>query len=199
MDHFLYSVKPLAVDLAATLFFYLVLSTTHSVPLATGLGMALGVGLVAFKLMKGEPIAPMQWTSLVLVVVMGGLTLITHDARFVLVKATVVYGAIGATMLEPGWMYRYIPPIAVDHVPRRLVVGFGYVWATLIFGSGLLNLYLTFTASPQTVAKVMSLWAPASKIALFLIQFFLLRAIGRRNYYASAAAASASQTEQAQT
>ena len=186
MDHFLYSVKPLAIDLAATLFFYVILATTHSVPLATGLGMALGLGLVAFKLFRGEQVAPMQWTSLALVFVMGGLTLITHDARFVLIKATVIYVAIGATMLEKGWMYRYIPPIAVDHVPRRLVIAFGYVWAVLIFGSGLLNLYLTFTASPQTVAKVMSLWAPGSKITLFLIQFFLMRAIGRRNYFAAA-------------
>lgn len=188
MNHFLYSVRPLALDLAATLFFYLVLVTTHSVPLATGLGMALGAGLVAFKLLRGEAVAPMQWTSLTLVVVMGGLTLITHDARFVLVKATIVYVAIGATMLERGWMYRYIPPIAVDHVPRPLVVGFGYGWAALIFGSGILNLYLTFTAAPQTVAKVMGLWAPGSKIALFLIQFFLMRAIARRNYFAAAAA-----------
>ena len=186
MDHFLYSVKPLAIDLAATLFFYVILATTHSVPLATGLGMALGLALVTFKLYRGEQVAPMQWTSLALVFVMGGLTLITHDARFVLIKATVIYVAIGATMLEKGWMYRYIPPIAVDHVPRRLVIAFGYVWAVLIFGSGLLNLYLTFTASPQTVAKVMSLWAPGSKITLFLIQFFLMRAIGRRNYFAAA-------------
>ena len=186
MDHFLYSVKPLAIDLAATLFFYVILATTHSVPLATGLGMALGLALVTFKLYRGEQVAPMQWTSLALVFVMGGLTLITHDARFVLIKATVIYVAIGATMLETGWMYRYIPPIAVDHVPRRLVIAFGYVWAVLIFGSGLLNLYLTFTASPQTVAKVMSLWAPGSKITLFLIQFFLMRAIGRRNYFAAA-------------
>ena len=184
MNHFLYSVRPLATDLAATLFFYLILSTTHSVALATGLGMALGIGQVIYMGLRKRPIALMQWTSLALVIVMGGLTLITHDARFVLVKATVVYVAISAAMLEPGWMYRYIPPIAIDHIPRPLVVGFGYVWATLIFGTGLLNLYLTFTAKPQVVAQVMAIWAPSSKICLFLIQFFLLRAIGRRNYHA---------------
>jgi len=187
MDHFLYSVRPLATDLAATLFFYLILSTTHSVALATTVGIALGVGQFIFMRLRGTPLVPMQLTSLALVIVMGGLTLITHDARFVLFKATVVYVAISGAMLEPGWMYRYIPPIAVDHIPRRLVVGFGYVWAALIFGTGVLNLYLTFTAKPETVAKVLAIWAPSSKITLFLIQFFLMRTIGRRNYRAAAA------------
>lgn len=187
MNHFLYSVRPLATDLAATLFFYLVLSVTHSVPLATALGMALGVGQLVFMHIKGKPIAPMQWTSLGLVIVMGGLTLITRDARFVLFKASIVYGAIGVAMLERGWMRRYIPPIAIDHIPERLVAGFGYVWAGLIFGTGFLNLYLTFTAGPETVARVMAVWAPGSKVILFLIQFTYLRALGRRNYRAALA------------
>jgi len=187
MDHFLYSVRPLLTDLAATLFFYLVLSTTHSVSLATGLGIALGISQFVVMRLRGTPVARLQLASLALVIVMGGLTLITRDARFVLVKATVVYVAIGATMLEPGWMYRYVPPIAVDHIPRRLVIGFGYIWSGLIFGTGLLNLYLTFTAKPEFVAQVMTVWAPCSKIGLFLVQFFLMRSIGRRNYRASAA------------
>jgi len=187
MDHFFYAARPLVLDLATTLFFYLVLTTTHSVPFATGCGIALGLGQVLIMRLRGMPIARLQWTSLLLVMVMGGLTLITHDARFVLVKATVVYVAIGATMLEPGWMYRYIPPIAVDRIPRPMIVGFGYVWAMLIFGTGILNLYLTFTNKPEVVAKIMAIWAIVSKIVLFLVQFFSLRFLARRSYHAAAA------------
>jgi len=185
MDHFLYAARPLATDLAATLFFYLVLSTTHSVPFATGCGMAMGLGQLGIMRLRGMPIARLQWTSLFLVIVMGGLTLITHDARFVLFKATVVYVAIGTTMLEPGWMYRYIPPIAIDHIPRNMIVGFGYVWAALIFGTGILNLYLTFTHPPEVVASIMAIWAIISKVSLFLVQFFSLRFIARQAYWAA--------------
>jgi intracellular septation protein len=191
MNPLLYAVRPLATDLAATLIFYGVLATTGDVRAATLVGMGLGVAQLAYMKLRGRPIALMQWTSLSLVVVMGGLTLLTHDARFVLVKATVVYLAIGAAMLQPGWMYRYVPPIATDHLPRQLVVGFGYVWAALILGSGALNLYLTLTASPQLVASVMSLWAPATKIGLFAIQYGTFRAIARRSIIAERAQAPA--------
>ena len=188
MNPFLYAVRPLATDLAATLFFYGVLAVTGDVRTATLVGMGLGVAQVIYMKLRHRPIALMQWTSLSLVVVMGGLTLITHDPRFVLVKATVVYLAIGAAMLQPGWMYRYVPPVATDHLPRKLVVGFGYVWAALLIGTGALNLYLTLTASPQTVAAVLSVWAPTSKIGLFAIQYLTFRTIARRSILAERAA-----------
>jgi intracellular septation protein len=188
MNPFLYAVRPLATDLAATLFFYGVLAVTGDVRSATLIGMALGVAQVAYMKLRRRPIALMQWTSLSLVVVMGGLTLLTHNALFVLIKATVVYFAIGAAMLQSGWMYRYVPPIATDHLPRPLVVGFGYVWAGLLIGSGGLNLYLSLTAPPQVVAGVMSVWAPASKIGLFAIQYLTFRTIARRSILAERAA-----------
>ena len=147
----------------------------------------MGLGQLGIMRLRGMPIARLQWTSLFLVIVMGGLTLITHDARFVLFKATVVYVAIGTTMLEPGWMYRYIPPIAIDHIPRNMIVGFGYVWAALIFGTGILNLYLTFTRPPEVVASIMAIWAISSKVSLFLVQFFSLRFIARQAYWAAVA------------
>ena len=184
MNSFVYAVRPLATDLAATLVFYAVLAVTGDVGAATLTGMGLGLAQVAYMRLRNRPIALMQWTSLVLVVVMGGLTLATHNPMFVLIKATVVYFAIGAAMLQPGWMYRYVPPMATDHLPRGLVVAFGFVWAGLLIGSGALNLYLSLTASPQLVARVMSLWAPLSKIGLFAIQYLTFRAIARRSIIA---------------
>ncbi len=83
-------------------------------------------------------------------------------------------------MLQPGWIYRYVPPIAVAHVQRPLVIAFGFVWAGLILGTSVLNLALTFMTSPRTVAAVMALWAPGSKVLLFAVQYLVFRAITRR-------------------
>jgi intracellular septation protein A len=188
MNTLFYAARPLLSDLAATLFFYAVLAATGDVRAATLVGMGLGVAQLVYMKLRRRPIALMQWTSLTLVVVMGGATLITHDPRFVLVKASIVYAAIGAAMLQPGWMYRYVPPIATDHLPRALVVGFGYVWAALILGTGGLNLYLTLTAEPKLTAQVIGVWAPSSKIALFAIQYLTFRAIARRSILAERAA-----------
>jgi intracellular septation protein A len=182
---FLFAVRPIATDLAATLVFYATLLATGNVRAATALGIGLGVAQLAFMTWRRMPIAPMQWVSLVLVVTMGGLTLITDDPRFVLVKVSIFYFAIGAAMLQPGWMYRYMPPIAVDRVPRPLVIAFGFVWAGLIIGTGALNLLLTFTVPARTVAGVMAVWAPSSKILLFAGQYLLFRAITRRRIRAA--------------
>jgi intracellular septation protein A len=182
---FLFAVRPIATDLAATLVFYAVLLASGNVRVATALGIGLGLAQLAFMTWRRLPIAPMQWVSLVLVVTMGGLTLITDDPRFVLVKVSIFYCAIGAAMLQPGWIYRYVPPIAVDRLPRPLVVAFGFIWAALIIGTGILNLALTFTVSARTVAGVMAIWAPSSKILLFVVQYLLFRAITRRRIIAA--------------
>jgi intracellular septation protein len=181
---FLYAVRPIATDLGATFTFYLVLAITGNVAAATLTGMILGLGQLAVMKARRMPVAPMQWTSLALVIVMGGLTLITHDARFALVKVSIFYVAIGVTMLQPGWLYRYIPPIATDRVPRGLVTGFGFLWAALILGTGVANLALTFTVSATAVARFMLWWAPLSKIALFAVQYALFRSVTRRRILA---------------
>jgi intracellular septation protein len=45
------------------------------------------------------------------------LVTLTSDPRFVMLKPSVVYCIVGAYMLKPGWMNRYLPPIAVQTVP----------------------------------------------------------------------------------
>ncbi|CAN7246876.1 septation protein IspZ [Phenylobacterium sp. LjRoot164] len=181
MSPLVYAARPILIDMAATLVFYVFLAASGDVALATGVGIALGVAQVAVMKLRGRKIAAMQWTALALVVIMGGATLITHDARFVLFKATIVYAAIGAAMLECGWMGRYMPPIAQGRIPESYINGAGYVWAGLMFVSGLLNLGMTLLADPKLTASVMSLWAPGSKLALFAAQYLLFRSVARRN------------------
>lgn len=181
---FVQAVQPIATDLGATFTFYIVLVISGSVAAATLIGMILGIAQLLVMKARRMPVALMQWTGLVLVIFMGGLTLITHDARFVLVKVSVFYFAIGGTMLLPGWMARYIPPIAAGRIPRAMVTGFGFLWAALILGTGILNLLLAFSVPAVAVARFMALWAPLSKIALFAAQYMLFRAAVRRRIIA---------------
>jgi len=88
-------------------------------------------------------------------------------------------------MLRPGWMNRYLPPIAVETVPD-LAYLFGFIWAGLMFGSAALNIALALTLDPVTWASVMSLWGIASKVVLFLIQYVTMRTIGVRRGRATA-------------
>ncbi|MBS0549910.1 MAG: septation protein IspZ [Proteobacteria bacterium] len=179
MKHALHAAKLLVFDLASTFLFLAVLLTTHNLTLAVALGVALGVGQIAWMLARRQPIDPMQWISIGLVVVAGVASLLTDDPRFVMLKPTVIYCLVGAYMLRPGWLNRYLPPVAIELVSDVAFV-FGYVWAVLMFGSAALNIVLALTLDPVTWSAAMSAWGLASKIALFVVQFAAMRLIARR-------------------
>jgi hypothetical protein len=86
---------------------------------------------------------------------------------------------IGAYMLRPGWMNRYLPPIAVAVVPDIAYI-FGFIWAGLMFTSALLNIVLALALDPLSWSAAMSVWGIASKAALFVIQYATMRLIGAR-------------------
>lgn len=181
MPPLVHAIRPILIDMAATFLFYGVLAATGNVALATALGVAFGVGQVVVLRLRKQPISAIQWAALSLVLVMGGATLLTHDARFILLKPTIVYAVIGAAMLQPGWMLRYMPPVALRTVPPALVVGGGYVWAGLMFASALLNLVVAFSLSAKDAALFMAIWSPASKLVLFAVHYRVFRYVGRRN------------------
>src|SRR4029453_10553007 len=106
---------------------------------------------------------------------------------FVMLKPSMIYCIVGAYMLRPGWMTRYLPPIAVQTVPDLAWI-FGFVWAGLMFGSAALNIVLALTLDPIAWSATMSIWGIASKVALFLVQYVTMRAIGTRRGRAAAAA-----------
>ena len=175
-----HAIRPLATDLAATLSFYLVLAAGGSLVAATVSGIALGIAQLGWLLWRRRPVAPMQWAMLLIVGVVGGLTLALHDARVAFHQASLLYLIVGVAMLKPGWILRYVPPVAIEHLERRRLVAAGFAWAVLIIGSGLFNFALTLTQPVRIAAAVFGIWAPASKLALFAGQYWWFRAIVRR-------------------
>jgi intracellular septation protein A len=173
------AIAPLVVDLGSTLAFYAILAVTGDPRFAATVGLALAVGQIVFAMVRRQPIATLQWASIALVLVVGSITLLTNDPRFVLVKASLVYGFIGASMLKPGWMARYVPSIAAAHLPDSLLGWFEKAWAGLLLGTGVLNLALMLEASSEGAAQFMAIWIFASKLALFAIQYVWCRAVAR--------------------
>lgn len=173
------AIAPLVVDLGSTLAFYALFALTNDARFAAIAGMAIAVGQLIFARVRQRPVATLQWASIALVLVVGALTLMTNDPRFVLIKATLVYVIIGGSMLRPGWIARYIPPIAAAHLPDKLLGGFEKAWAALLLGTGGLNLILVLAVSSGRVAQFMAIWVIASKLALFAIQYVWCRSVAR--------------------
>jgi intracellular septation protein len=188
MKNLFHAGKLLLLDMASTLFFLVVYLTTGNVTLAVVLGMALGAAQIGWQFLRKQPIDTMQWMSLFLVLGAGAATLITNDPRFVMMKPTVIYSIVGIVMLKPGWMNRYLPPVAIEIVPDIAFI-FGYVWAGLMFFSAGLNLIVALNTSVATWSVFMSIYGIVSKLALFLIGFATMRTIGVRRRRAQMAAA----------
>jgi intracellular septation protein len=186
MSGLFYAGKWLLLDLLSTIFFLVVFSVTNNIYTATGMGIAIGVGQVAYLKLRDRPIDLMQWMSLGLVVVFGGATLLTHNPHFVMVKPTLIYLAVGAVMMKRGWMMRYVPPVAHE-LGADLIVGFGYVWAGLMFFTAAANLVLAL-GDPKLWLLFLAVFPAGSKIVLFFIQYATMRVIvGHRHHQAELA------------
>ena len=171
--------KLLLLDMASTFFFLVLFLLTHNITLSVVLGMGLGIGQIGWQFARKQPIDTMQWMSLFLVLGSGAATLITSDPRFVMVKPSLIYLIVGIVMLKPGWMNRYLPPVAIELVPDIAFI-FGFIWAGLMFFSAALNLIVALNFSVVTWSASMSIYAIVSKAVLFLIGYATMRTIGVR-------------------
>jgi intracellular septation protein len=163
----------LLLDFLAGAFFLLFVALTGNVPLA--IVLAFGVGLVQIAVQKhlGAPIPPIQLMALGLVVVLGGLTLISSDSRFIMLKPSISRTAIGMIMLRRGWLGRYLPDIARNALPPRVIEQTGYAWAGLMFGLAALNLVVAILFDAQVWA-LYALFAPTVAKAIGLVVTYLV-------------------------
>jgi intracellular septation protein len=167
MKNLLAAGKLLLLDLASTFFFLILYSLTKNITLSVIFGMALGVAQIGWEFARKKPIDTMQWLSLFLVLGLGTATLVSNNPRF------------GVVMLKPGWMNRYLPPVALEVVPDIAAI-FGFVWSGLMFLSAALNVIVALNFSVQTWASFMTVYGIVSKLSLFMIQYATMRYIGVR-------------------
>ena len=193
MKNLFFAAKPLALDLISTLLFVALSAATHNILLATGIAMLAGGARVVWLRLRGERVNAMQWMSLGLVIVFGAATLFSHDPRFMMAKPTIVYILVGAAMLERGWMLPYLPPAAREHLDDSVMIGWGRVWAGLMFVTAALNAVFALATSLEVWSVFVAVFPAASKIALFAIQYLSIRAIAIRNARARQAQAAAPQ------
>jgi len=186
MKNLFFAARPLALDLISTLVFVALSALTHNVLLATAVAIAAGAARVAQLKLRGERVNAMQWMSLGLVVVFGAATLFTADPRFMMTKPTIIYVLVGAAMLERGWMLPYLPPAAREHLDEAVMIGWGYVWAGLMFLTAALNGAFALGTSLAVWSAFIAIFPIASKLVLFAIQYLTLRTQAVRNARAKA-------------
>ena len=149
MKNLFAAAKLLLLDMASTFLFVVLLLLTQNIPLSVILGVALGVAQIGWEFVRKKPIDTMQWMSLFLVVGSGAATLLTKDPRFVMLKPSLIYVVVGVVMLKPGWINRYLPPVAKAVVPDIAVI-LGFAWSGLMFISAAVNTIVALNFSMAT-------------------------------------------------
>ena len=177
---FLKAFRPILSDCLATIVFIAFYAITGSIYAAIPLGIAAGIVQIAWLKYRRQPIGTMQWASLALVIVLGGASLLTHDARFVMIKPSIGTFAIGCVMLSSNWLVRYLPPIVTQNVSRGFTLFWSRSWAIWLFVLAGANLYVAFAMGPKAWAWFNGIVPLAGQIALFVIQFAITRFVVRR-------------------
>ena len=164
----------LAGDFFSTIVFLGLYLTTNSIVLATSLAIAGAIGQVLYARITGKELSFMTWASLGLVIVLGGVTLLTQDPRFVLAKPSIAHFAIGAIMLKRDWMLRYMPPIVAETIPDYVRIA-GYAWAILMFALGAGTIAVAATGDLKLWAIYVSFVSVGAKILAFAVQYVAFR------------------------
>jgi intracellular septation protein A len=187
MRNLAHAFRPIANDLASSLFFAVLLAAGLDAASATWIAIGFGVAHVGLWLALKKPVAPLQWASLALVLLFGAAGLVFHDVRFLMAKPSLVYLVIAAVMLRRGWMLRYLPPVAAAH-GEGLMIAFGYVWAAMMALIAAANLAVA-VALPQHWPAFKAIVPTAAMLSLFAVQYLAIRAHVTRRIRASAGAA----------
>lgn len=85
-------------DLLAVFLFFLTYTLTKDMIAATAVAVVAGVVQAGFSYWKHRRLDTMQWVGLVLIVTLGGATILLKDDRFIMWKPTVLFW-IGALVL----------------------------------------------------------------------------------------------------
>jgi intracellular septation protein A len=164
----------LGADFFSTILFLAIYLTTDNVLLATGVAIAGAIAQVIYARVKLKPLGYMTWASLALVIVLGCVTLLTHDPRFVLAKPAIGHFAIGAIMLKRGWLLRYLPPMVAETIPEYVTFA-GYAWAALMFALGAGTVGIAMTGDMKLWTFYVTVVLVGAKIAAFAIQYIAFR------------------------
>jgi intracellular septation protein A len=166
----------LASDFLSAIVFLVIYLITDNVVLATSVAVAGAIAQVIYARIKGTSLNFMTYASVALVVVLGTVTLLTNDPRFMLAKPSIAHFAIGVIMLKRGWMLRYVPPLVAETVPEYVTAA-GYAWSALMFVIGAGMIAVASTGDLKLWAFYISVVAGGAKMLAFAIQYVVLRLV----------------------
>ena len=178
---FLQAFAPIALDLIATLVFVAIYWSTDNVVLATVVGAVVGIARFVVIKARGQPVGPLQYLSIVIVLVAGVTTLITKNPQFVMLKSSLISLAVAAVMLRTNWMAPYLPAIVTENLGARTIAWASAGWGVLQIALAAGNAFVALALGIEVWAWYAAFVPTAVIIGAFVLQYLVFRALIRRN------------------
>lgn len=143
----------LLFDLFPIILFFIAFKLA-GIYVATATAIVATIAQIGWLKARGRTVENMQWASLAIIIVFGGLTLLFHDETFIKWKPTVLYGLFAAGLLG----YR----IFAGRNPIQLMMGkqvtlpdpiwdrLNLAWSAFFAVMGVLNLFVAYGFSTDT-------------------------------------------------
>ncbi len=144
-------------DLLPVILFFVAFKMAD-IYVATGVAMAATVAQIIWVAAKYKKVEPMQWASLGLIMVFGGLTIGLQDKTFIQWKPTILYWlfAVGLVASAAIWKKNLIQA-AMAHqislkpgVGQELWVKLNNTWAIFFVIMGVINIYVAYQFDETT-------------------------------------------------
>ena len=121
---------------------------------ATAVAMAAALAQVVYSRLRHGRVEKMQWVTLGLLALFGGLTLLLRDPVFIKWKPTVVNWLFAAAFLGSAlFSQRNLLQRMMDHaitLPAATWRRLNLAWVIFFVASGVLNLYVAFNFAEET-------------------------------------------------
>jgi len=144
-------------DLFPVILFFAAYSWTKNIYAATAISIAATVGQVAYVWLRHRKVDNMLWVSLMVIVLMGGLTLAFHDKRFIMWKPTVLYWLFAGGLLVSMSAFKknLIKNMlgAQLELPETIWNKLNWGWIAFFALMGVLNLYVAYNFAEATWVK----------------------------------------------
>jgi intracellular septation protein len=115
---------------------------------ATGVAIAATVVQIGWVLARRRKVTSMQWTSLAIIVIFGGATLVLRDETFIKWKPTVLYWLTGIAFLVALAFKKNLTKAVMGEgitLPEPVWTKLAVAWGVFFLFQGALNLWVAFT------------------------------------------------------
>ena len=168
----------LLLDFLPIVIFFVVYKTTNDIILATAILIPATLLQMLYTWIKTHKVEKMQLVTLILVVVLGGATVLLQDKTFIQWKPTVVNWLFGLAFLGSQFIGEktIVERIMGGNIslPQNAWKNLNIAWVIFFVAMGIINLFVAYTFSEETWVDFKLFGMLGLTLIFILVQGFYL-------------------------